>query len=82
MNELHKCLFSDVPTFENNEERRQLLCSKKVLLEGPSVVSKQKLSKETLDTLGELGEVIKSIRLRMYNEGYEIVNGVVRKRDL
>lgn len=70
-NELHNSSYVDVPTFEKNEGQRRILCG-----------SSPKLSKETLDALEELGEVIKSIRIRMYNEGYEIVDGVVQKRDL
>lgn len=76
-NELHNSSYLDLPTFQNNEEQRGLLCGNKA-----SVGSSPKLSKETLDALEELGAVIKSIRTRMYNEGYEIVDGVVQKRDL
>ncbi len=69
-NELHNSSYVDAPTLENSAGQCERLCSS------------PKLSKETLDALEELGEVIKSIRTRMYNEGYEIVDGVVQKRDL
>jgi len=69
-NELHTSSYVDVPTLENSAGQCERLCSS------------PKLSKETLDALEELGVVIKSIRTRMYNEGYEIVDGVVQKRDL
>ncbi len=69
-NGLHNSSYVDVPMPENSVGQCESLCSR------------PKLSKETLDALEELGEVIKSIRTRMYNEGYEIVDGVVKKRDL
>ncbi len=74
-NELHNSSYVDVPT--NNVRQRGLLCSDEALQ-----VTSPKLSKDTLDALEELGAVIKSIRTRMYNEGYEIVDGVVQKRNL
>ena len=42
--------------------------------------SYQIFSKETLLSLEELGDVLRSIRKRMNTEGYEIVGGVVRKK--
>ena len=69
-NELHNSSYDDAPTLENSAGQCERLCSN------------PKLSKETLNALEELGAVIKSIRTRMYNEGYEIVDGVVQKRDL
>jgi len=41
---------------------------------------KPTLSNETIGSLIELGDVIKSIKLRMYNEGYEVVDGKIYKR--
>ncbi len=38
------------------------------------------LCKETLDALEELGDVLKCIHKRIVFEGYEIVNGVIRKK--
>ena len=80
MNKLDKSSYNDVTTFENNEGQRGLLSSNKTSLSRcPSLGSSLKLSNVTLDALEELGLVIKSIRRRMYDEGYEILNGVVQK---
>lgn len=76
MSKHHKSIHNSVTTFGNNEGHRELLCRHEAVR-----VPSQKLSKETLVALEELGVVIKSIRTRMYNEGYNIVNGVVQKRD-
>ncbi|TAN36362.1 hypothetical protein EPN27_01810 [Patescibacteria group bacterium] len=78
MNELHKGQY-DASKFEPNEGQRGLLCSNKASLRCPSLSSSSTLSKDTLSALEELGDVLKSIRKRMYTEGYEIVDGVVRK---
>jgi len=63
-----------LPTKENKtlviEPTQEILCSNEV-----SVV----LSKNTLDALEELGDVLKGIRKRMIFEGYEIVGGSIRK---
>lgn len=53
------------PLFKN--ERTGLLCA--------SV-----LSKETLNTLEELGDILKRIHKRMVSEGYEIRDGKVCKK--
>ena len=37
------------------------------------------LSRDTLDALEELGEILKCVRKEMIADGYEIVDGVVRK---
>lgn len=50
------------------------------LLRGQKVVSQYPLSKETLLALEELGDVLKSIHRRMVSEGYELVDGVIRKK--
>ena len=56
------------------------MCSnKESITHCPSFGINQILPQETLDSLDELGEVLKSIRERMYNEGYEIVDGIVNK---
>lgn len=78
MNKLHKGQY-DTPKFEPNEGQRGLLCSNNVSLRCPSLSSSPVLSKDTLIALEELGDVLKSIRKRMYAEGYELVDGVVRK---
>jgi hypothetical protein len=66
MNSLH--------TNENNglkvEPTEELLCADEV-----SVV----LSKDTLNALEELGDVLRGIHKRMIFEGYEIVDGTIRK---
>ncbi len=80
MKELHKSSYNDVTPFENNEGQRGLLCSNKTSLRCPSLSSSPKFSKDTREALEELGNVLKSIRRRMYAEGFEIVNGVVVKR--
>jgi len=78
MDELHERLISD-DNFVPREGQRDLLCSNRKSLRCPSLSSSPILSRETLIALKELGDVLKSIRKRMYNEGYEIVDGVVRK---
>lgn len=50
------------------------------LLRDKKVVSQYPLSKDTLLALEELGDVLKSIHRRMVSEGYEIVDGVIRKK--
>lgn len=50
------------------------------LLRGEKVVSQYPLSKDTLLALEELGDVLKSIHRRMVSEGYELVDGVIRKK--
>lgn len=66
MNSLH--------TNENNtltvEPTEELLCADEA-----SVV----LSKDTLNALEELGDVLRGIHKRMIFEGYEIVDGNIRK---
>ena len=50
------------------------------LLRDKKVVSQYPLSKDTLLALEELGDVLKSIHRRMVSEGYELVDGVIRKK--
>ena len=66
MNSLHESQNNALPVEPTNE----LLCGEKV-----SVV----LSKDTLNALEELGDVLRGIHKRMIFEGYEIVNGNIRK---
>lgn len=66
MNSLHTNE-SNVLKVELTEE---LLCANEV-----SVV----LSKDTLNALEELGDVLRGINKRMIFEGYEIVDGNIRK---
>ena len=44
----------------------------------PSLSSNPVLSKDTLDALEDLGEVLKCIHKRMISEGYVIIDGVVK----
>lgn len=38
------------------------------------------LSLDTLNSLQELGGVLRGIRKRMITEGYELINGIIRKK--
>ena len=78
MNELHIKLISD-NTIVPKEGQRDLMCSNKESLRCPSLCSSSILSKDTLNALEELGDVLKCIHKRMVSEGYEIVDGVVKK---
>ena len=40
----------------------------------------EKFTYETIDSLTELGEVLKQIRKRLLSEGYEIVDGKISKK--
>jgi len=79
MNELHTSQY-DASNLEHNEGQRGLLCSNKASLRCPSLGSSAVLSKDTLDALEELGGVLRQIRKRMLSEGYEIVDGKIRKQ--
>lgn len=79
MSKLHESEY-DPYRFEPDEGQRGLLCSNNESLSRcPSLRSNPKLSKETLESLEELGSVLRYIRKRMYAEGFEIVNGVLMK---
>jgi hypothetical protein len=80
MRELHKSQY-DVPQFEPSDGQRGLLCSNRTSLRCPSLGFNKPLSKETLNALEELGDVLRGIRKRMISEGYDIVDGKVCKRD-
>lgn len=75
---LHKGEY-DAPRFEPNEGQRPPLCSNRASKRCPSLSSSQPFSKETLDALEELGDVLRGIRRRMIAEGYELVNGQIQK---
>jgi hypothetical protein len=79
MNELYKSQY-DAPEIEPNEGQRGLLYSNKASLRCPSLSSSSILSKETLSALEELGDVLRGIHKRMISEGYEIINGTIRKK--
>ena len=65
--------------FVPEEGQRGLLCSNKKSFRCPSLSLNSILSKDTLNSLEELGDVLTSIHRRMISEGYEIVDGVIRK---
>ena len=81
MKELHTGQNNDAISFEYSEGQRGPLCSNKASLSRcPSLGSSPTLSQDSLNALEELGDVLKSIRRRMYHEGYEILDGVVVQR--
>lgn len=81
MSRLHKSSYGDLAEFENNEGQRGLLCSNnESLTRCPSLGSNPRLSKDTIEALEGLGNVLKTIHRRMRAEGFEIVKGVVVKR--
>jgi len=83
MKDLHTGSYNKVTPFEYSEGQRGPLCSNEASLSRcPSLGLSPKLLKETLNALEELGEVIKSIRRRMYTEGFEVVNGIVVERTM
>jgi hypothetical protein len=59
--------------------RQEFLCGNQDSFFHPSVGSNSALSRETQEALEDLGEVLKSIKKRMYNEGYQVIDGMVRK---
>jgi hypothetical protein len=78
MSSLHKSQY-DAPELEPNEGQRGLLCSNKASLRCPSLSSSSKLSQDTLDALEELGDILRGIHKRMISEGYELVDGHIKK---
>jgi len=78
MSKLHKSQY-DAPELEPNEGQRGLLCSNKASLRCPSLSSSSTLSKDTLDALEGLGDILRSIHNRMISEGYEIADGNIQK---
>lgn len=80
MSKLHKSQY-DAPNFEPNEGQRGLLCSNNVSLRCPSLSLNSTLSRETIDALEELGDILKGIQKRMVFEGYEINNGYIIKTE-
>ncbi len=78
INKLHRSQYN-ISDFEPSEGQRRLLCSNNVSLRCPSLSLNSTLSKETIDSLEELGDVLKSIHNRMISEGYEIKNGHIIK---
>ena len=78
MDKLQIKLISD-NTIVPKEVQRDLVCSNEESFPCPSLSLNSILSKDTLNSLEELGDVLKSIHRRMISEGYEIVDGVIRK---
>jgi hypothetical protein len=79
MDEQHVKLINN--NFAPKEGLREDLtcCNEESLSRSPSLSSSPILSKDTLNALKELGDVLKSIHRRMVSEGYEIIDGVVKK---
>lgn len=67
--------------FEPKEGQRALSCSNKAFTRCPSFGTGP-LSDDTLRALYELGEILRPIRKRMLSQGYEIVNGRIRKIEI
>jgi hypothetical protein len=65
---------------EPKEGQHGLLRDDHASLEQPSSNKKLPLSKETLDALEQLGEVLRGIYKRMNSEGYEIIDGKICKK--
>ncbi len=81
MKKLHINLISDNNNFVPKEGQRDLMCSNEASSRGP-LSSSPVLSKDTLDALKELGDVLRDIHKRMISEGYEIMDGVIRKKEV
>lgn len=79
MDRLHRSQY-DALQFEPNEGQRGFLCSNKESSRCPSLSLSPILSEETLDSLEELGTVLRRIHKRMIFEGYEILDGKIRKK--
>jgi len=45
----------------------------------PAYKSQVPFSRDTLDALEELGKILQCVRKEMIEDGYEIVDGVIRK---
>jgi hypothetical protein len=77
MKELHD-EENTIELIESSEEHLKPSCSNDSPV-GCSFLDLTPLSEDTLIALEELGEVLKQIHRRMKSEGYEIVDGVIRK---
>lgn len=79
MKMLHESPISE-SDFEPREGQRELLCSNINSLRCPSLREEQAyISQETVNSLVELGNVLKSIRKRLFAEGYAIRDGKMIK---
>ncbi|MEO5646179.1 MAG: hypothetical protein ABIQ91_01755 [Candidatus Paceibacterota bacterium] len=79
MSELHNRPIND-DFFVLEEGQGGSLCSNKESFPCPSLGVRNILTKDTIDALEGLGEVLRGIRKRMLSEGYEIHNGAVSKK--
>lgn len=80
MKTLHKSQY-EAQEFEPNEGQRGLLCSNRASLRCPSLSSNSEtISDETIRALIKLGNILKDIRTRMNNDGYEIIDGKIQKK--
>lgn len=78
MKELHNSEIQ-ATNLEPKEGQRVLLCSNKAFTRCPSFGTSP-LSKDTLNALRELGDILKPIRKRMLSQGYEVINGRIQKK--
>jgi hypothetical protein len=78
MSKLHRSQY-DAQVFEPNEGQCRLLCSNNESSHCPSLSLNSSLSKDTLNSLEELGNVLKRIHKRMDIEGYQIIDGIICK---
>ncbi len=79
MTALHKSQNKD-QNFEPKEGQRGLLCSNKDPFRCPSLVS-ENFTSETIDSLVELGKVLKKIREELVSSGdYIITDGKISKK--
>jgi hypothetical protein len=63
----------------SNEGQQGFLCSNKVPYCCPSLDT-GKFTYETINSLVELGKVLKQVREELVSEGYEIVDGKISKK--
>ncbi len=78
MNKLHRNLNNDA-IFVPKEGQRGFLCSNKESLRCPSLCLRESLNKETIESLEELGGILKNIHKRMVSEGYQLIDGTICK---
>ena len=80
MDKLHKR--NEESIFVPEGGQRNPLCSNRGSSRCPLTGENYVFSEETISSIIELGEVLKSIRHRMLTEGYTIVNGQIKKMDV
>lgn len=78
MTKLHIGSISD-NIFVPEEGQRDLMCSNKESLRCPSLCLRGSLNKETIESLEELGRILRNIHKRMVSEGYQLIDGVICK---